>query len=249
MGETDHSSYVILYYQKGRSISVKLYGGLAPGDLGQADEGWQRGGKSVMGFGYAPEDPNTGMGAGPYGAQSLESFVPRCCRRGARKWLLQAGSALGLELCCGGHRELWGRDRRADSISPALHRTDQPGQRHCRREVRAALPGRGAERGHDLLLPHVRWVAQSLQQGHPQPGLHPGAGVWPSSTGRGRNTTRDSVAGKDQRVLISSQLKMGQGVPGGRGSSSTLHCISNSGASRSGPAIVPLYLGTGEAAP
>lgn len=27
VGETDHSSYAILYYQKGRSISVKLYGG------------------------------------------------------------------------------------------------------------------------------------------------------------------------------------------------------------------------------
>ncbi|XP_061209007.1 complement component C8 gamma chain [Neopsephotus bourkii] len=26
VGETDHSSYAILYYQKGRSISVKLYG-------------------------------------------------------------------------------------------------------------------------------------------------------------------------------------------------------------------------------
>ncbi|NXP75790.1 CO8G protein, partial [Ramphastos sulfuratus] len=26
VGETDHSSYAILYYQKGRSISIKLYG-------------------------------------------------------------------------------------------------------------------------------------------------------------------------------------------------------------------------------
>lgn len=34
VAETDHSSYAILYYQKGRSISVKLYGELASGDCG-----------------------------------------------------------------------------------------------------------------------------------------------------------------------------------------------------------------------
>lgn len=44
VGETDHSSYAILYYQKGRSISVKLYGGSVLRGLWQMKD---RGGRGV----------------------------------------------------------------------------------------------------------------------------------------------------------------------------------------------------------
>lgn len=71
VGEADPSSFVILYYQKGRNISVKLYGRLGLG----AGEG--QGGKPVLGSGEASWSlggPNTGMGVTP-----TWRIVPRCC--------------------------------------------------------------------------------------------------------------------------------------------------------------------------
>lgn len=45
VGEADASSFIILYYQKGRSISVKLYGRLGLGASWQVKD---RGGKPVL---------------------------------------------------------------------------------------------------------------------------------------------------------------------------------------------------------
>uniref|UniRef100_U3JQW6 Complement C8 gamma chain n=1 Tax=Ficedula albicollis TaxID=59894 RepID=U3JQW6_FICAL len=50
VGEADASSFVILYYQKGRSISVKLYGRLG---LGASWHAKDRGGKPVLDSGEA----------------------------------------------------------------------------------------------------------------------------------------------------------------------------------------------------
>lgn len=72
VGETDHSSYAILYYQKGQSISVKLYGGSAPRGLWQMKDGRSsRVGNLCWAVGLparAPEDPDIGMGS-PHGAR------------------------------------------------------------------------------------------------------------------------------------------------------------------------------------
>lgn len=86
VGETDHSSYAILYYQKGQSISVKLYGGSAPGGLWQMkDGGSSRVGNLCWALGLparAPEDPDIGMGS-PHGAGAqMESFVLKSCKGG-----------------------------------------------------------------------------------------------------------------------------------------------------------------------
>lgn len=66
VGETDHSSYAILYYQKGRSISVKLYGGSVFWGLWHMKD---VGGRKVGNLGWdqelpagALEHPGTGMG-------------------------------------------------------------------------------------------------------------------------------------------------------------------------------------------
>lgn len=50
VGEADPSSFIILYYQKGRSISVKLYGRLGLGVSWQVKD---RGGKPVLDSGEA----------------------------------------------------------------------------------------------------------------------------------------------------------------------------------------------------
>lgn len=50
VGEADASSFIILYYQKGRSISVKLYGRLRLGASWQVKD---RGGKPVLASGEA----------------------------------------------------------------------------------------------------------------------------------------------------------------------------------------------------
>lgn len=50
VGEADASSFVILYYQKGRSISVKLFGRLG---LGASRQVKGRGGKPLLDSGEA----------------------------------------------------------------------------------------------------------------------------------------------------------------------------------------------------
>lgn len=65
VGEADPSSFIILYYQKGRSISVKLYGGSGLGASWQVKD---RGGKPVLDSGDACQNlggPSMAMGVTP----------------------------------------------------------------------------------------------------------------------------------------------------------------------------------------
>lgn len=57
VGETDHSSYAILYYQKGRSISLKLYGGSVLGGLWRMKDRGGRGVGTHDGLRGCPSEP------------------------------------------------------------------------------------------------------------------------------------------------------------------------------------------------
>lgn len=97
VGEADPSSFMILYYQKGRSISVKLYGRFGLRASGQVKD---RGGKPVLDS-EALEDPTREW-------RSLPSWtiVPRCCggagKGGTGTPLLRTESPLGPEPCAWG---------------------------------------------------------------------------------------------------------------------------------------------------
>lgn len=134
VGDTDPSSYAILYFQRGRSVSVKLYGAWVLGGV-VADEGWgqQRGGNPCWALGVpdgALSTPTQGwaLPLGP-GLQT-ETFVPR------QRWGEQGTSGFS-ELKdplapWRGHGGLRGRDRlglRPLTASPSPRRTNQPGQR------------------------------------------------------------------------------------------------------------------------
>lgn len=66
---------------------------------------------------------------------------------------------LALSLAMGGARGALGESSRLVTASPSPCRTDQPGQRCHRGQVRAACQGCGPERRCDLLLPLIWWVA------------------------------------------------------------------------------------------
>lgn len=108
MGETDHSTYAILYYQKGRSISVKLYGGSVLRNLGSRRVGnpcWAQGMPAI-----APEDPEVGMESLHAAQSSSGGFWPQTLwREEPVPSFSELKDPLALSLAMGGHGGLWGR--------------------------------------------------------------------------------------------------------------------------------------------
>lgn len=89
MGETDHSSYAILYYQKGRSVSVKLYGVWvgARGLTAEEGQGWQSGGDlaGLRGLRPQPHRTQTQEWGLPKGPSPQMEDCPQMLQGGAGK--------------------------------------------------------------------------------------------------------------------------------------------------------------------